>query len=52
MVFVNKGFCENFIVMFWLRELFWFNVRYNFYIRMRYLVGINNVYADRLSYFI
>lgn len=49
MAFIKNGTCRNPIAMFWLREIFWISVQYNFHLRSRLLPGKLNQHADRLS---
>lgn len=46
---INKGVSSNSSCMLLLRKIFWVSVKMNSYVTARYIPGIDNVCADKLS---
>ena len=49
MYILNKGTCNDPLVMEWMRELFWLSAKHNFYLTARHIMGKLNVISDTLS---
>ena len=50
MTFPNKSSCKNPAAMDWLQEIFWLSATYNFCLSSHHILGLENVFADRLSH--